>query len=416
MSPFKTPQTRIARRLAALTATATIAATSLALATPAASGDATPRQLDDATAHASVVGGYFPNAQWSWMAALVTPGAGSDYQRQFCGGTLVHARLVVTAAHCVVDAATNRVKAPSQIEIVLGKRRLSAPGGEHIAVQHVQVHPSYNNPRRFSHDVALLYLASPSAQAPAALGSPSTQLYQGNVVTAMGWGLVQGNSPYATHHADDVKAVDLGVWGDAACASSSVGSGYDPASMICAGWADSANTICNGDSGGPLMYVDTAGTWRLIGVTSWVKVGCAGYTPSGWAWLGNASIYSMITQGIASAARLGDSPSRTSATPNSASSLRLSRVGLTRMVVRRGGKVGIRYSTTQAGRVILQYTRGGRKVGAAWTASARAGGNWLRLPARNRGRALARGSYGLTVQIVAGPLRSNSVRLAFRVR
>jgi hypothetical protein len=306
--------------------------------------------------------------------------------------------------------------APSQIEIVLGKRRLSVPGGEHIAVQHVQVHPAYMNPRRFSHDIALLYLARPSAQTPAALGSPSTRLYQGNVVTAMGWGLVQGNSPYGTHHADDVKAVDLGVWGDAACAGSSVGGGYDPATMICAGWADTADTICNGDSGGPLMYVDAAGTWRLIGVTSWVKTGCGGYAPSGWAWLGNASIYSMIYNGIVSAARLGGSTSSSNTDANTAPTLRLSRVALTRMIVRRGGTLGIRYSASSGGRVVMQYTRGGRNVGRAWTASARAGRNSLSLPARNRGRALARGSYGLTVQVVSGPNRSNPVRLAFRVR
>jgi V8-like Glu-specific endopeptidase len=414
MSLFKTPQTRTARRLASLAAAAaTIAATSLAFAAPA---DAAPRQLDDATANASVVGGYFPSTQWPWMAALVTPGAGSDYQRHFCGGTLVHARLVVTAAHCVVDKTTNRVKAPSQVEVVLGKRKLSAPGGEHIAVQHVQVHSSYNNPRRFSHDVALLYLASPSAQTPAALGSPSTQLYQGNVVTAMGWGLVQGNSPYGTHHADDVKAVDLGVWGDTACANSSVGSSYDPATMICAGWSDTADTICSGDSGGPLMYVDTAGTWRLIGVTSWAKTDCGGYAPSGWAWLGNASIYSMISQGIASAGRLGSSPTHSSAEPNPTPTLRLSQVGLARMVVRRGGALGIRYSASSGGRVVMQYTRRGRNIGAAWTSTARAGHNSLRLPVRNRGRALGRGAYGLTVQIAAGPVYSNPVRLTFRVR
>ena len=47
--------------------------------------------------------------------------------------------------------------------------------------------------------------------------------------------------------------------------------------MICAGYAGGGRGTCSGDSGGPLACVDKAmKTWRLIGLTSWAKVPCAG--------------------------------------------------------------------------------------------------------------------------------------------
>jgi len=47
--------------------------------------------------------------------------------------------------------------------------------------------------------------------------------------------------------------------------------------MICAGYAGGGRGTCSGDSGGPLACVDKGmKTWRIIGLTSWAKVPCAG--------------------------------------------------------------------------------------------------------------------------------------------
>ena len=50
---------------------------------------------------AVVGGGPADPATWPYMAALYVQGDQSVWQSQFCGGTVVTPRLVVTAAHCL---------------------------------------------------------------------------------------------------------------------------------------------------------------------------------------------------------------------------------------------------------------------------------------------------------------------------
>ena len=42
-------------------------------------------------------------SQYPWQAAVVYSGGGSAYDRQFCGGSLLTSRIVITAGHCVFD-------------------------------------------------------------------------------------------------------------------------------------------------------------------------------------------------------------------------------------------------------------------------------------------------------------------------
>ena len=114
----------------------------LALAHPAQAADTTAKQVTSGpTAGPSIIGGYYPHAsQWPWMAALLDrTKSGSDYYRHQCGGALIHARLVLTAAHCVTNDGS-RIAA-SNLEVVLGKRRLSVAGGEHIGISRIVIHP-----------------------------------------------------------------------------------------------------------------------------------------------------------------------------------------------------------------------------------------------------------------------------------
>jgi secreted trypsin-like serine protease len=294
------------------------AATVAALA--AASLPAPAEAAGDGKARASIVDGYEPHpSQWPWMAALIKlDRTGSDYDRFGCGGSLVAPTVVLTAAHCVVSA-DNTVAAASSIQVMLGKRRLSAAGGERIGLNAIVVHPNYRAESK-PYDVALLYLERPSAATPATLLDPAVRVPRGTSATVMGWGRLGKDQP----RPDELRAVDLAVWSDADCAGAGATDAqraqhralYNPQVMLCAGDFGSGKLSCYGDSGGPLMVRDQAGAWRQIGVVSFDVGLCAGYgNPDVYAWVHGPTLQPWILEGIAGAGAYAARPTVAGANP-----------------------------------------------------------------------------------------------------
>ncbi|POS73705.1 trypsin, partial [Diaporthe helianthi] len=73
----------------------------------------------------------------------------------FCGGVLLNAYTVVTAAHCSVDQTASRVK-------VRAGSLTWASGGTQVGVSAIKYHPSYNSDTT-DYDVAVWHLATPIA-------------------------------------------------------------------------------------------------------------------------------------------------------------------------------------------------------------------------------------------------------------
>lgn len=211
-----------------------------------------------------------PN-EYPWQVALINK-AGSY---QFCGGSIVNSKYVVTAAHCTAGSTA------SEIVVRVGVHDLSVAGGSTIDVAKIIDHPTYNK-ETLVNDYSILKLATPLTFSdkvrPVCLPTSSAPTFAGVTGVASGWGRLATDKPgpSAMHH------VELDVYGADGCMNWKT---LHP-SMICAGGKD-GKAVCNGDSGGPLVTYEN-GRWTLIGVSSFVST--AGCEAPGWP-----SVFARVT-------------------------------------------------------------------------------------------------------------------------
>jgi secreted trypsin-like serine protease len=224
-------------------AAATVAAATL-LASPAVA--AAPRP---------VVGGSTTSTSAYPFMMQITDARGG----QFCGGSLVAARKVVTAAHCVTG------ETPRSIRVVGGRTYLNATNGTVARVSRIWTDPGYKNAAR-GDDVAVLTLSRPMPYRPVPyVSAADTDVYTaGTTARVLGWGATTANGPSA----NQLRTATVPVVSDESCRSS-YGSDYVASDMVCAGYSSGGVDTCQGDSGGPLLVRGV-----LAGITSWGE-GCA---------------------------------------------------------------------------------------------------------------------------------------------
>ena len=194
-----------------------------------------------AAASAVVRGANVPAGDAPYAVALLAGASSSteDWQRVFCGGSLVDARTVLTAAHCAIRVPNGGA------EVLVGRTNLLDSGGQRVRVLSVATHPGFDA-TTFRNDVALLRLASPVRGTPVTLGADPAP---GTSATVLGWGaLAEGQRTQTAW----LQAGSVPVLDDAACAAA-LAPGFDPATQLCAGAPGVSADACQGDSGGPLV-------------------------------------------------------------------------------------------------------------------------------------------------------------------
>ncbi|KAL5288476.1 betaTry family protein [Megaselia abdita] len=178
----------------------------------------------------------------------------------FCGGSLVSARTVVTAAHCTAGANANR------LQVRLGSTSRSS-GGVVVGVSSIRSNENYNS-KTYANDIAVLILdrAVEFTDAIQPISLASVDPAPGSLAVVTGWGsLKEGGFTLPT----TLQEVLVDIISRTSC-QQSYGKSYEiNSSMICA--AAPGKDACQGDSGGPLVSVDKR---ELIGVVSW-GIGCA---------------------------------------------------------------------------------------------------------------------------------------------
>ncbi|XP_041975443.1 proclotting enzyme-like [Aricia agestis] len=213
-----------------------------------------------------IVGGH--NAElneWPWIVGLFNNG------RQFCGGSLIDDRHILSAAHCVAHMTSWDVA------------RLTARLGDHdirsnFETQHIErkikrvVRHRNFDMRILYNDVAILTLDQPVTFSktirPVCLPTGGSRAYTGRDATVIGWGSLRESGPQPSI----LQEVTIPIWSNQECRAKygSAAPGGIVDHMLCAGKASMDS--CSGDSGGPLM-VNEGGRWIQVGVVSW-GIGC----------------------------------------------------------------------------------------------------------------------------------------------
>ncbi|MEU5154451.1 serine protease [Glycomyces sp. NPDC021274] len=203
-------------------------------------------------------GGDVAEGQYPWLVGLGSPGEGTAYERQFCGGSVIAEDVVLTAAHCVEDAAA------ADLVVFSGAIDLESEDVVETAVADLHVAEDYNDPIAMSNDWALLKLAEPVDVEPIALGTEPGEF---DLLETAGWGNTGEGFPTTA------QWVEVPFVSDADC-EAAYPDEVDAQTMLCAGDLENGGIdSCQGDSGGPIM--SPAGEDQvLVGIVSW-GYGCA---------------------------------------------------------------------------------------------------------------------------------------------
>jgi V8-like Glu-specific endopeptidase len=193
---------------------------------------------------ASIIGG-FPDPSDAAVVALTYLG------QQFCTGTVVSARTVITAGHCLRTTGI----APRDIRAYFG--RTVGGSGESLACTAGAAHPSWHIDDSGApiHDVAYLTLAGDAPVAPVTWQSTELPDVVGHSVQMVGYGVTDARRQTGNGTRRTVNETITG---------------QDGRFLY---YGDGRTGTCQGDSGGP-TFLPSDGGPTLIAVTSYGDSSC----------------------------------------------------------------------------------------------------------------------------------------------
>lgn len=221
-----------------------------------------------------------------FQAALLNAAVNTDYNAQFCGGSLFRNRYIVTAAHC-----SDFITSPSSVAVLVGTRTLNTTGkGKRIKVTNIKIHPNWNNATDNA-DAAVWTLAEEVTSVKSVvLAARGSDPAAGLQTTTSGWGDTRSTPRYPTQ----LRSVNVAVVSRATCNAASAYNGRILPAMYCARAA--GKDSCQGDSGGPATTNSSSSSpWdTLTGIVSF-GIGCADPSyPGVYVRVGEPSIYDFI--------------------------------------------------------------------------------------------------------------------------
>jgi secreted trypsin-like serine protease len=232
------------------------------------------RAPDGVRARASIVDGSLASiTEFPFQVALYNPRLGPPAKGFFCGGVILDAARVATAAHCLIGEGGQHT-APAEIEVLAGSSSLASPdaGSVRDPVVATAIDPAYS-PASSDYDVGVVRLARPlwsgatpaldgrSTIAPLAPDAPLANLSAGAALagqtaapmqaTVSGWGDENAEPGANPSYPLRLRKARVPLVATSICeeAYATIEQAITPR-MLCAGsHADS----CYVDSGGPLV-------------------------------------------------------------------------------------------------------------------------------------------------------------------
>ncbi|HEY3358153.1 MAG TPA: trypsin-like serine protease [Polyangia bacterium] len=197
-----------------------------------------------------IIGGTVDQTHTSVVALVMSSGWSGGYE-QFCTGTVIAPRAILSAGHCIRESGIN----PTDMSIFFGTTVGS--GGTVIPVTAAYVHPNYRLAANGApeYDVSVLIMAQDAPVAAMQWQRTTLGNISGQTVELVGYGVTNAaaQTGNGTRRTVDQVVADM-----------------DDMYIYYQGNNDGT---CQGDSGGP-MFLDEGGTQVVVGVTSYGDQSC----------------------------------------------------------------------------------------------------------------------------------------------
>nr|XP_060632266.1 acrosin-like [Anolis sagrei ordinatus] len=210
---------------------------------------------------------------WPWQVSIQALMRGG-YYLHICGGTLISARWVLSAAHCFG-------KPKDQYKLLLGCNRVNLPGPDSrerfikTLVKHEDFRSTLNTGGTIFNDIALVEMSKPVNCSdyiqPACLPDNSMAVTDLTHCYLSGWGRTDQKKQIYPDILQEGKVDLIPRWN-----CSQWWNRILPPMNLCAGTESGSVDFCQGDSGGPVQCRESRSErFWVLGVLSWGSLDCA---------------------------------------------------------------------------------------------------------------------------------------------